>query len=284
MKIRESDINWGFRAHDIGRYPVRTLAEKISDMGFHHIQLALKKAVSGVDASFGSLSPGMGQLIASELGKKDIRVSVLGCYINPVHPDPVVRKDHLDRFIEHLTYARDFGCAIVGTETGSPRQGLDYHEDTFKLFLESLEILVEAAEKTGAIVAIEGVADKDTIHSHERMMRTLEHIPSPSLGVIYDPVNFLPYARSSECDALMEEAFSLFGHKMVAIHAKDYILEDGRVNTAIPSGKGLLNYPLLLELIRKHKPMIPVLLENNRPETVEDTISFINALGGDTLL
>jgi len=292
MMINESDINWGFRAHDIGRAPVRELAGKIADMGFHHIQLALKKAVTGVDASFGSLSP-----IASEFGKKDIRVSVLGCYINPVHPDRLVRKDHLDRFIEHLTYARDFGCSIVGTETGSPRQGLDpawekshgplkdiYHEDTFKLFLESLEILVAAAEKTGTIVAIEGVADKDSIHSHERMMRTLEHIPSPGLGVIYDPVNFLPFARSSECDKLMEEAFALFGHRMVAIHAKDYILEEDRVNTAIPSGRGLLNYPLLLELIRKHKPMIPVLLENNSPDTVEETIEFINSLGGTTLL
>ena len=40
----------------------------------------------------------------------------------------------------------------------------------------------------------------------------------------------------------------------------------------------MLNYPLLLDLIREYKPMIPVLLENNTPDTVHATIEFINQL------
>ena len=282
MKIAESDINWGFRAHDIGRFPVADLAAKVAEMGFRHIQLALHKAVSGIDASYGSLSPGMGQMMVREFLKRDIRVSVLGCYINPVHPDREARKNHLSRFIEHLKYCRDFGCSVVGTETGSPTgdgsgEGI-LLEETFLDFLSSLRILVEAAEKMGTIVGIEAVADKDSIHSHERMKRTLDMIPSPNLGVIYDPVNLLPFERASECDSLMEEAFELFADRMVAVHAKDYVMEPDRVDTTVPSGRGLLNYPLLLRLIRKHKPMIPVLLENNRPETIDQTIDFVNRI------
>jgi sugar phosphate isomerase/epimerase len=279
--ILETDINWGFRAHDIGRFPIKDLARKIAEKGFGNIQLALHKAVLGVDATYGSLSPGMGQLIQSELRKQDITVSVLGCYINPVHVDKEIRETNLKRFVEHLKYCRDFGCSVVGTETESPRRDgtIDksiYTEEVFQEFITSLKRLVEAAEKLGSIVAIEGVADKDVIHSHERMQRTLEMIPSPNLGIIYDPVNFLPFKRASESDDLMKEAFQMFGDKMVAIHAKDYLLEEGRVNTTIPSGRGMLNYQLLLDLVREYKPMIPVLLENNTPDTIDGTIEFIN--------
>lgn len=279
--ILETDINWGFRAHDMGRLPAKELARKIAAKGFHNIQLALHKAISGIDAAYGSLSPGMGQLIASEFHKQEITISVLGCYINPVHLDREIRDTGLKRFVEHLTYCHDFGCSVVGTETGSPHPNGAYDksiytEELFQEFITSLKILVEAAEKTGSIVAIEGVADKDSIHSHERMQRTLEMIPSPNLGVIYDPVNFLPFKRASESDDLMKEAFQMFGDKMVAIHAKDYILEEDRVNTTIPSGRGMLNYQLLVDLVREYKPMIPVLLENNTPETIDGTIEFIN--------
>lgn len=279
--ILETDINWGLRAHDIGRLPIKELSNKIAAKGFHNIQLALHKAVRGINAAYGSLSPGMGQLIQGELRKHEITVSVLGCYINPVHADKKIRENNLKRFIEHLKYCRDFGCSVVGTETESPRRDgtIDesiYTEEVFDEFITSLRILVDAAEKTGSIVAIEGVADKDVIHSHERMQRTLEMIPSPNLGVIYDPANFLPFKRVTESDDLMKEAFQIFGDRMVAIHAKDCILEGNRVNTTIPSGRGILNYPLLLDLVREYKPMIPVLLENNTPDTIDDTIEFIN--------
>lgn len=276
MKIIETDINWGFRAHDMGRHSVKDLAEKISAKGFHNIQLALQKAVSGIDASSGSLSPGMGHIICGEFMKRDIRISVMGCYINPVHPDREIRKNHLNRFIEHLRYCRDFGCSVVGTETGSVKGYSD--EETFSVFISSLRIMVEAAEKTGTLVAIEGVADKDSIHSHEKMKRVFDLIPSPNLGIIYDPVNFLPFQQVRDSDRLMEEAFELFGDKMVAVHAKDYILETDRINKTVPSGKGDLNYPLLLDLIRQYKPMIPVLVENNTPQTIDETINFINRI------
>jgi L-ribulose-5-phosphate 3-epimerase UlaE len=76
----------------------------------------------------------------------------------------------------------------------------------------------------------------------------------------------------------MEEAFELFADKMVAVHAKDYCLEEDSVNTTLPAGQGSLNYQLLLDLIRKYKPMVPVLLENNTPDTIDETIKFINKI------
>ncbi|QEN04317.1 sugar phosphate isomerase/epimerase [Thiospirochaeta perfilievii] len=277
-------LNIGVRAHDFGKLSVSDLSDRISKYGFNSIQLALKKAIDGIDDVNGILSPGMGNYIRDKFYKNGINISVLGCYINPVHPNMDIRKRHLDSFVEHIRFASSFGCSIVGTETGStlPNCGFTqdiYKESTFIDFIESLKVLVEAGEKFGVTVAIEGVADKHTIFSHERMMRVLELIPSPNLGIIYDPVNFLPNDKLDKSDELMIEAFQLFSHKMVAIHAKDYVIKNGVKDGTIPSGKGRLNYELLFSLINKHKPYIHTLLENNGPDTIEDSFNFIKKLG-----
>ncbi len=278
-------INWGIRAHDLGPAELHEMARRIEEKGFSHVHLALYKAFTGLDAGLGKMSPGMGQIVSRALAARGVKVSILGCYINPVHPDEAVRKAQVAHFIEHLRVVREFGCCLVGTETGSPTpdnspcEGI-YSEETFQVFMESLRTMVGAAEKLGALVAIEGVADSHTIHSHERMKRVLDMIPSPNLGIIYDPVNFLPAARASESDDLMREAFELFAPRMLAIHAKDYRMEGGHKNGNLRAGRGQFNFPLLVELISKHKPMIQVTLENNPPETIDETIRFLDSISG----
>ncbi|MGL1890865.1 MAG: sugar phosphate isomerase/epimerase [Spirochaetaceae bacterium] len=278
-------INIGVRAHDFGKRNVVDLSNKLSGYGFNSIQLALKKAILGIDKTNGILSPGMGNYIRDTFKMNNINISVLGCYINPVHPDKDIRNEHLNSFIDHIKFASSFGCKVVGTETGSTLPNCGFTEDiyletTFIDFIESIKVLVDVAERFGIIVAIEGVADKHVIHNHERMMRVLEYIPSPNLGIIYDPVNFLSNDNLNKSDDLMKEAFELFSHKMVSIHVKDYVIKDGKKDGTIPSGKGLLNYELLLNLIKKHRPYIDVLLENSGPETITQSLKFIQHIGG----
>ena len=269
-------FNIGVRAHDFGKMPVTALAEKIQSFEFSSIQLALKKALTDFEDDAGRLSPGLANYIRDRFNTRGINIAVLGCYINPVHPDPDLRDLQLNRFEEHLKYCRDFGCSVVGTETGSSED--IYNEETFQEFISSLKRLVTTAEKTGVIVGIEGVADKHTIFSHERMMRVLEIIQSPCLGVIYDPVNFLPNNRLSEANYLMEEAFELFANRMLVIHAKDYTVTEGKKDGTLPAGRGFLDYELLFDLIRHYKPWIHVLLENNSADTLDGAVNFIKSI------
>jgi len=279
-------FNIGVRAHDLGQFSIEDLADAVSAYGFRHIQLAIKKAIIGMDQVAGRLSPGLGNIYRDALQEKGINISVLGCYINPVHPDTEERHKALALFEEHLKYARSFGCSIVGTETGSPLADssftdMIYDEQTFEDFITSLKTMVTAAEKTGTIAAIEGVADKNCIYSHQRMKRTLDMIPSPNLGIIYDPVNFLPAARAADSDTLMQEAFELFADKMVAIHLKDYRMINGRKDGTLPAGQGELNTPLLFDLVKEYKPWIPILLENNTPASLKGSLDYINSLAGN---
>ena len=58
------------------------------------------------------------------------------------------------------------------------------------------------------------------------------------------------------------------------IHAKDFVYKDGKIEPTV-IGQGQFNFPLLLSLIKKNKPFIDVILEETTPETVKESIKFL---------
>lgn len=268
----------GVRAHDFGKQNIEDLAKKIGNKGFPCIQLALGKAVAGIDSSLGKLNPGMANYIRETLYKENIHVAVMGCYINPIHPDPIERRKSLERFKEHIRYARDFGCSIVGTETGSMNADFSYNpathsEEALQILIESVKELVEEAEKFGVLVCIEGVTSH-SVSTPQKMKRVLDTIQSNNLQVIFDPVNFLSIENYQNQDEIIKESFELFGDRIVILHAKDFIIEDGKMVT-VETGKGLLNYELLIKLTKVQKPYIQVLLENATEDTAQASKKYI---------
>jgi len=271
----------GLRAHDYG---VNVTVEELSDIlaEFYPVSIQLALAKSFINAPKpGCQNTGFARHVRQVLEKRNISIAVLGCYINPVHPDPEIREKQLKSFEEHLRFARDFGCAMVGTETGSCNADCSYHPDTekpanFDLFCRSLERLVTTATQCGSIVAIEAVADQHTISSIEKMETVIRKFSSPALKVIYDPVNLLPNAGLKESQLeFFTRAFDSFGKDINAIHAKDFIMEKGKKKGTLPAGKGDMDYPALLKLITERKPGIDILLENSSPSTGKEAAAFL---------
>jgi sugar phosphate isomerase/epimerase len=274
-------LQLGLRAHDYGtKVPVEKLAEILAAYNPVSIQLALAKSLTGVPGP-GGITPGYARRIRQVLEERHIAIAVLGCYINPVHPDPAVRESQLLRFEEHLRFARDFGCALVGTETGSCNGDCSFHPDTeknvtFDLLCQVLERLLVTAEKSGSIVAIEAVADQHTVSGIEKMEQVLRRLASPALKVIYDPVNLVPKAGLTEPqENFFKRAFDTFGNEIVAVHAKDFRMEGGVKNGALVAGSGELDYPALLKIITERKPGIDILLENSSPENGKTAMAFL---------
>ncbi len=268
----------GVRAHDFGRLPVEGLAEKISSKGFSSVQLAPGKAIGGIDFDNGSFSPGLADYIYRAFNKHNIKIAVLGCYINPVHPDPEVRKTQIYRFKEHIRYARDFGCSIVATETGSLNADFSYNpenhsEKAFEILLDSLSEMLEEAEKFGVMVGIEGVSHY-TMNNPKKIRRTLDEIDSSLLQVVFDPVNLLTIENLNRQEDIIKESFDLFSDTMVAFHAKDFIIENNKVKV-VQAGEGLFNYDLTLKLLKEKKPYIDILMENARVDIMDRGIEFL---------
>jgi len=275
-----STMKLGVRAHDFGRLPVDELAARIASHGLESIQLAPTKALAGFDTDAGRLSPGFASGIRDAFHRRGIRIAVLGCYINLADRDDGRRRPQLERFKDYLRFARDFGCSVVGTETGSLNGDFSRHpanagEEAFQTVLASVRELVREAERFGVFVGIEAV-ERYVIASPQRLRRLIDEVSSPNLQVIYDPVNLLWSTNHERQDQITDAAHELLGDRISIVHAKDFVVTDGQFHE-VPAGKGQLNHRRILGWVKERKPGIDVLLENTNPATIGETIAFMRA-------
>jgi L-ribulose-5-phosphate 3-epimerase len=152
-------VRIGVRAHDFGILPAGELAAKIAAKQMVCAQLALGKAIAGFTLKPGILNPGLAFEIGEAFHNQGVQIAVLGCYVNPIHPDPTTRQSLLGLFKEHLRYARDFGNGLVALETGSVNADYSPHpknhgETAFQQSVASIAELVAGAERFGVIVGI----------------------------------------------------------------------------------------------------------------------------------
>lgn len=277
-------LNTGMRCHDLcPKMEMEQLFKEVKANNIRSIQLAFAKSISNYDFSTGHYSHGFAEYIASLLRENEVRVEVLGCYINPTHPVEKERKKEVARFIEHLKYARVIGAGMVGTETG--RLSADfrvtketYTEDAYQLLLKSMREIVAAAEKLGVIVGVEGVFDH-TLYSPARMKRFLEDIDSPNVEVILDAVNLIhpDQVEPAEQERLLDEAFSMYGDRISVLHVKDFVF-GGESQLFRHVGEGLFCYEPLLRRIKEYKPQITLLLENSSRERFHGDVAFLQEI------
>lgn len=271
----------GIRGHDIGPYPLERIGEIMRGKNIKSIQFVGKKIIKEFELFKGSLTPGLAEYIKETFAKHDVNVSILGCYINLANPDDAQLEESLELFKEHIRFAKYLGCSIIGTETGALNTEYVYDEknkteEAFQRSLNSIKTLVSEAEKFGVIVGIEGVI-RHVMNSPERLKRALDCVNSNNLQVIFDPVNFIDESNYKEQDELIKKSFELFGDKIVIVHAKDFIYEEGAIKQ-VPIGTGQFNYPLLLSLLKERKPYIDLILEDTLPEDLDSSIKYINEI------
>lgn len=268
----------GVRAHDFGVLPADELAAKIAAKHLFCTQLALGKAIAGFNLKPGVLNPGLAFEIGGAFHKHGVQIAVLGCYVNPIHPDPLTRKSLLDLFKEHLRYARDFGNGLVALETGSVNADYSPHpenhsETAFQQSLASIAELVAEAEHFGVIVGIEAVTSH-AVSTPQKMRRMLDAVASSNLQVVFDAVNLLSLENYQEQERIIGESFELFGDRIAIIHAKDFVVENGQFRFA-RAGLGKLRHDLVMKFAVQQKPGISILLEDANEQTAQDCQQFL---------
>lgn len=249
------------------------------------VQLTLEDAIEGIDTVQGKLNPGMAYYIGQAFRENNIQIAVLSCYRNPIHPDKEERKKQLDSFKEYIRFARDFDCSIVATETGSVNTDFSFHpenhsEKSFNTLLKSIGEILEEAERFGVIVGIEGV-QQFVVNDPQSIKRMIDTLKSNNLQIVFDPVNLLSIDNYNERDRIIEESFELFGDKIAIYHAKDFLIENGRIKT-VQIGKGLMNYKLIAKLLKRYKPYINFIMEEVDIHKIDETLLYIKSISGKT--
>ncbi len=284
----------GIRAHDLGSFAnAEALATAVASYGSNlPIQLAFAKVITPPP----HLTDEYVASFADALATQGVWTAVLGCYINPVHPDSEAKEAQLRRFEEHLRLAPLLGSPIVGTETGSLMPNCSYHPHTSEphvlaTFYRSIERLLEAAVRYNGVIGVEAVCRQNTISTIERMKALVDHFDTPHLQVIYDPVNLVPWTGLEEADGTVRltpsdeaqrtffaRALDAFGSKIAALHIKDYRLDErGWKIGDLPQGEGVLNWQLLFSMLGERSIDVTGLLENAKPQTVSKTLATLAA-------
>lgn len=267
----------GIRGHDLSAASAGQLAADIANHSLGCVQLALPRSF-GIGTSVGQLTPGLANHIRKAFQDSNVQIAVLGCYINIIHPDRNKREEELERFKEYIRFCRDFGCGIVGTETGNVNEKIAYtpnnfSEGPFNEVVESVKQLVLEAEKFGVIVGIEpGV--NHPIYSPEIMRKLLDEVNSNNLQVIFDPTNLITVENHKLQDEIFKQALDLWGRNIVVLHAKDYTVHDGKIKQ-VPLGDGLMNYEPIMSYLKENKPGINIIMDEIDPRDIPQSRRFI---------
>lgn len=272
-------MNFSMRGHDFDVQSVADVSKKCAQYGIYGVQLVMPKTIP--DFKVGSFTPAYAQRIKADLDENNVKVPVLGCYINPSSTNEQELEANLKRFKEQLKYARFIDAHMVGTETGFVGEKCiaeDNHtEEAYQHFLKNLRELVSCAEKLGVNVGIEGVK-VFVINTPQKMRRMLDDINSPNVLCIFDPVNFIGPDNYTEQEKIIDDAFALYGEEMCAVHLKDFIIdEDGNMRRVLPT-EGILNIRKILTYIKNNKPDMPIVLEEVKEPDLEKVMKNVQAL------
>ena len=272
-------LRLGVRAHDFGCASAEDLASRIAGAGFCCVQLALNKAIAGLNLRAGDLTGDLASEIGEAFARHGVAIEVLGCYINPIYPDLAARRALLDYFKDNLRFARQFGCGLVALESGSVNPDYlphpeNHSEESFSAMMTSLSELVAEAESCGVTVGLEAVTPH-TVSSAQKMRRVLDTIGSKHLKVVFDPVNLLCAENVADHARVVSEALELLGDDIAVFHAKDFIVENGALKT-VPAGRGELDYRPVLDFLRSHDPKLAILLEETTQENAIQSAEFLS--------
>ncbi len=270
--------NIGLRLHDSRPGTLAERASSAASQGFSCVHLALSKVLGPAFMDPMVFTPGLAAHVRSSMNGLDI--AVLGCYLNLCTPDEGEYARTLRKYTAHLRLAPMIGAGVVGTETGNPNTGYKYDpehshtDEALEMFIRRVEPVVRAAEKLGALLAIEPVYTH-IVSTPKRARRVLDAVASPNLRIIFDPVNLLHPDNLDHRDEVIAEAMELLGPEIDIIHIKDYIVRgDGRLDS-VAAGSGEMDFSAIMRFAARVKPGIQMTLENTVPENAESARVFV---------
>jgi len=262
-------MNIGIRLHDTAPGTFEERMKRVKEDGFNCGHLALYKMLNEYPCDNTALTPGYAMYIKNVFDKYGIDCAVLGCYKNLAHPDPEKLKSIQDEYRAHIRFASLLGAGVVGTETGCPNAEYktcpeNKTEESLNLFIKNLIPVVEYAEKMGVILAIEPVV-RHIVYDPKAARKVLDAIPSPNLGIIFDPVNLLEYYNYENQVDICREAIELLHEDIMMIHIKDYMPAKDHLDS-MAAGLGMMDYSDIMKFVKTRKPFIHMTLEDTTPD------------------
>ena len=153
-------------------------------------------------------------------------------------------------YTQQMRHARILGSHCVGFSTYVGRgSALMWAEKTWDRTVDAVRELADVAEEVGIDIAAHPHI-MSPLFSVDRYVEMLEKVDSPRLKVLLDLVNLTTPFLIYDTTTLVNEAFNVLGHSVVALHAKDVVMSGGgkiiaHIDEAVP-GTGTMDYVTIL--------------------------------------
>ncbi len=267
----------GVRAHDYGKMTPEALAETLAQCGYECTQLALPKAIAGIDA-YSDISPECLERIHSAFHKNRVEITVFGCYMDLANPDAEIRNYAISTLKKCLAYSKIVGAKVVGTETSYAWLNSEEKKARYSFMVDGLLRVVEEAAKLDAKLAIEPVYlhPLDSLEVVQAVMETVAD--EDHLRMIFDASNLLQFPETTDQDQYWTSWLHGTGKYIEAMHIKDFILNEQRQAVGTPLGQGVIRYDAISKWLHKNRPDMPILREEMNPSIAAADIAFMRSL------
>jgi sugar phosphate isomerase/epimerase len=222
------------------------------------------------------------EAITAGFSQRHLTFAALSGTYNMIDPDPQARlvgAEGLDRLI---AWAPRLGTDVVTLCTGSrdPNSMWRRHPDNdspeaWADLLVQIERAVKVADEHGVTLGVEPEIG-NTINSVHKARRLLDEVRSPQLKIVMDGANIFQRGQLPNMRQVLDEAFDLLGSNIALAHAKD-LDKDGEAGH-LAAGRGMLDYPYYLELLKTSGFEGAIILHALQPAEAKVRLAFVRSV------
>lgn len=240
----------GFITAILGSKSYEQMIDCAQTLGYRCVEVACWPAggaerryagVSHIDCERVLADDGYAEHILGYARERGVEISATSYYPNPLDPDPEKRRAILEHLKAVIRASHRLGVNMVGTFIG--RDQTKTVEENLELVGQVWPELISLAESLGVKLAIENCpmlfgaeqwpGGQNIMTTPENWRRVFELLPSPNLGLNFDPSHFV-WQMMDYVKPVYE-----FRDKIFHIHFKDIKLYPDRLNEV-----GTMAYPL----------------------------------------
>ena len=226
--------------------------ETAAQIGCESLQLT---AMPGTTLDITKVAPGEGVKIVEKAASLGMTVAAYNCSFNHLDPNAEVRESNQAYFRRLIAFCEETNVKVIGAQTGLLRDA------TVEANLEEIKRVftpyLELAEKHKVYIALENFPGQNLATTPENFERVFEALPSPWLGLEYDPSHFVRQFIDPVAPARQ------FGRRIHHVHAKDTEIIEPMLQKRGIHGQGRWRYRLPGYGRVNRAELITVLLDGN---------------------
>ncbi|MDD4868930.1 MAG: TIM barrel protein [Kiritimatiellae bacterium] len=214
--------------------------------------------------------------LADTLKELKLKTTAFGTYFNLFRPDDTgfmrssiatmkLIAEHADLFDcrQFVTWSASFSPQFQGSDPNNHTP-----EAVAQLHRAIREIILPVLEPIGGRVAFEPFF-RHVVGTLELAREVYAPFPSNRVGLVLDPPNFISPALYPKRKEEMCRLFRELGDRIHLAHFKDMKLNAAGERVCPGPGGGEMDYPLLINEIRKLNRPLPCIIEHIKPDPVE---------------